>query len=451
MKKIILIIVCVFLMNNSLKSQTWSAMGSNLTNTVYTITAYNNKIYAGVDFAYAFNGSTWVSSGTGMNSVLGSSALYALAVYNNSLFAGGFFFVLNPSNNWYNNGARLSNTVWTTCGSGTGNDEVGFSDDVYVMITYQGNLYAGGKFGDAGGTTWNPQAVYYIAKFNGTNWGPVGGGMSDRVNEFTIHNNLLIASGYFTTAGTASANYIASWNGSYWSALGSGMDYKVTALASYNGVLFAGGQFSTAGGVPATNIAKWNGSSWSSAGTELASGQVNSLCVYNGLLYAGGDFHNIGSNEPNYIAVWNGNGWSSVGSGTNGTVIILYANNGSLYVGGNFTQAGGTSVNNIAKYNTSVNVNNISSGIPENFSLKQNYPNPFNPQTKIGFEIPKSSPVKLIVYDITGKELITLVDENLQAGVYETEWNASSFSSGTYFCKMIAGDYVQIKKLSLIK
>jgi photosystem II stability/assembly factor-like uncharacterized protein len=93
----------------------------------------------------------------------------------------------------------------------------------------------------------------------------------------------------------------------------------------------------------------------------------------------------------------------------------------------------------------------ISFGIPVQFLLFQNYPNPFNPTTNIKFDIPKASFVKLIVYDVLGRELRTLVNEQLKAGTYKADWYASAFPSGVYFYKLSAGDFTETKKMVLVK
>jgi hypothetical protein len=100
---------------------------------------------------------------------------------------------------------------------------------------------------------------------------------------------------------------------------------------------------------------------------------------------------------------------------------------------------------------------NPSSQLPESYSLSQNYPNPFNPTTKIRFDIPSMSknsvPVKLIVYDVLGRELSVLVNDILAPGTYEYEWNASNYSSGVYFYSLKAGDnsFSDTKKMILTK
>ena len=96
-------------------------------------------------------------------------------------------------------------------------------------------------------------------------------------------------------------------------------------------------------------------------------------------------------------------------------------------------------------------ISGISNEIPEGFSLKQNYPNPFNPSTKIEFSIAKATFVKMAVYDVTGKEVEVLVNENLNAGSFEVDFNASKLTSGVYFCKITAGEFTDVKKMILTK
>lgn len=90
-------------------------------------------------------------------------------------------------------------------------------------------------------------------------------------------------------------------------------------------------------------------------------------------------------------------------------------------------------------------------GTPENYSLEQNYPNPFNPSTTIKFRIPESSYVSLKVYNVLGKEIATLVSEEMNAGTYEVKFDASNLSSGVYFYKIESGNFVKTNKMILMK
>ena len=96
-------------------------------------------------------------------------------------------------------------------------------------------------------------------------------------------------------------------------------------------------------------------------------------------------------------------------------------------------------------------IQNINSEVPDKFSLGQNYPNPFNPVTNINFSIPKSGMVKLVIYDILGKQISVPVNENLRAGNYKVDFNASALASGVYFYRLESDGFTDIKKMMLVK
>ena len=106
-----------------------------------------------------------------------------------------------------------------------------------------------------------------------------------------------------------------------------------------------------------------------------------------------------------------------------------------------------------------IGIEPISTEIPQKFELAQNYPNPFNPVTKIKFNIPLSRGVDgvagrgvlLKIYDVLGKEIAVLVNEELKPGIYETDWDASNFSSGIYLYSLITDNFTQTRKMVLIK
>lgn len=120
----------------------------------------------------------------------------------------------------------------------------------------------------------------------------------------------------------------------------------------------------------------------------------------------------------------------------------------TLYAGVAGT-AGGQGVHEYTWIPVGINGNN--GQVPKDFALYQNYPNPFNPATNIQFDIPKESFVSLKVFDIRGKEVKTLVNENRQAGTYYITFDASSLASGVYFYKLSAHDYTKTMKMVLVK
>jgi len=89
--------------------------------------------------------------------------------------------------------------------------------------------------------------------------------------------------------------------------------------------------------------------------------------------------------------------------------------------------------------------------LPNQFALSQNYPNPFNPSTQIRYTVPKSINLSLKVYDVLGREVITLVDGKIEPGEHAVGWNALKNPSGVYFYRFSAGNFVQTKKMTLVR
>jgi len=110
----------------------------------------------------------------------------------------------------------------------------------------------------------------------------------------------------------------------------------------------------------------------------------------------------------------------------------------------------------VVEYDSPVFVEQEESGLPESFILYQNYPNPFNPSTTIKFSIPfvesrHASSVQLIVYDVLGREVTTLINEEMQTGTYEVEFDATNLPSGIYFYRLNVNRYVDVKKMILLR
>ena len=101
--------------------------------------------------------------------------------------------------------------------------------------------------------------------------------------------------------------------------------------------------------------------------------------------------------------------------------------------------------------NVPLPVQKISSELPAEYGLCQNYPNPFNSITNVKFQMVNSGNVKLVFYDLLGKEVATLVNEELKAGVYEVRFDASDLPSGIYFYKLETNNYSDIKKMIILK
>jgi hypothetical protein len=353
-------------------------------------------------------------------------------------------------------------------------------------------LYAGGDFTSAGGVS----NTNYIAKWSTTSssWSALGTGVNGSVRALAVSGSDLYAGGSFTTAGVVQAKYIAKWNGS-WSALGTGMDKSVYALSAIGANLYAGGNFTTAGENSANYIANWNGTSWSALEIGM-NNKVNALAIIGEYLYAGGEFTSAGGNTLYYIARWHDSAlpvelinfqhsitnndvtlfWTTANEINNsGFDIERKINNNQWTKIGFVTGKGSTSVRQTYNYIDShlqsgnykyrlkqIDYNGnyeyfqlngeVVIGVPKKFTLSQNYPNPFNPVTKIDFELPVDGKVTLVVYDVTGREVSKLFNNEFRsAGYYTTEFNASKFASGAYFYRLTTDAFSETKRMLLIR
>lgn len=140
--------------------------------------------------------------------------------------------------------------------------------------------------------------------------------------------------------------------------------------------------------------------------------------------------------------VWTQEGATSIGNVVC-DMVVARQSDGKVVVGTHGTGVYSTTV--------STGIESETSSIPTSYALNQNYPNPFNPSTKIKFSLPSSENVKLTIYDITGRKVRELVNQDLSAGVHTVDFNASNLASGTYIYRIQAGSYVQSKKMILMK
>lgn len=146
-------------------------------------------------------------------------------------------------------------------------------------------------------------------------------------------------------------------------------------------------------------------------------------------------------NEPNYETTNGGLNWHLAGWGKNMNRIRFISDTLAYAVG-----------ITVYKYTAEpIGIQQVSTELPFNYELKQNYPNPFNPSTKISFSLPVSSYTTLKIFDVLGKEIKTLVEQNLGPGNYSITWNADENPGGIYFYKIISDNYSESRKMVLIK
>lgn len=302
-----------------------------------------------------WSGSEWVEVGGGV-----SGSIYCMTTdAQGRLYIGGF---LSEAGGTAINGiARWNGTSWDTFAGGVGGMASG---EVYaITVASNGTVYAGGAFSSVGATN----NFNHIASWNGTAWSKLGQGLIGAdfwswppVSDLVIDaQGGLYAGGGFATAGGIAAKRLARWNGTTWSAVGGGITGTAgTTCSVYSlavdgaGGLLVGGYFTTAGTVPAQHLARWNGTTWQGF-TTAAGGYVTNMEKDElGNVFVSGAFTTIDDIPLNGIGRWSQNTWTSLGSGANYTVndVAIDTANHRLLAVGEFTRAGGKSSHRIGVY-----------------------------------------------------------------------------------------------------
>ncbi|MCX6160775.1 MAG: T9SS type A sorting domain-containing protein [Ignavibacteriae bacterium] len=240
-------------------------------------------------------------------------------------------------------------------------------------------------------------------------------------------------------AGTIGSIYHSTNNGTSWTQTGTTAFYNhaVTSLAAYGDNMLAGtNTYANSGGVYISTNA---GTNW--ARTVLNYCDVLTLATFGMNIFAGTADSGI------YLSTNFGANWTCKNQGFNGIPQI-----NALLITNNYIFAGTTGYSVWRRTISDItSINNMSMEIQDAYSLSQNYPNPFNPVTRISFQLPVAGNASLMIFDMLGKEIVTLVNETLNAGTYTVDWNASEFPSGVYFYRLTAEGYGETKRMTLIK
>jgi trimeric autotransporter adhesin len=285
---------------------------------------------------------TWSDLGSGIN-----GKVYATAIFQGQLYAGGTFS--NAGGNPAANIARWDGANWNPLAAGTNNT-------VFAMAEYHNQLYVAGSFTQVDGSS-----VKRIARWDGTNWDTVSKGINGfAVYALTVHDGNLYAAGKFGQAGNASVWNIAMWNDSIWTDVGGGITgywgvTEVLALASWNGKLFAGGNFQI-GGTDSLciNMAQWDGNSWAHLDTDGLDDKVRVITPYGNELLIGGDFLGTwAALQLKHLARWDGNVYTPVQQGMNNSVNAMFVYGSDIYIGGKFTRVNNTNMEHVAIWNGS--------------------------------------------------------------------------------------------------
>lgn len=382
----------------------------------------------------------WAQSNTG----LGDLSVGALYAEGDTVYAGtihGVYKSTNQGTNWFNASTGLPSLT-----------------NFYSIVRSGNYLIAGG---DGAG-------VWRSSDF-GANWVQTTSGVASNqyILAYDVQGNTVYgASGYSPAVITSTDN------GATWVSSTNGLpsNQTMTGVAVLGSILFASHQ------VIGVHISTDGGGAWNVSNSGITAQDKNALIASGGNLI-------VGTTTGIFLSTDSSTSWTHVltgdivtGLSKFGTTIIAVGrdqysstNNGQSWLQLDATDLPTAPWNTMQFTSNYALVNTFGIGVyrhplgevvtdvhetdkqPVAFSLFQNYPNPFNPTTDFRFQILDFGFVKLAVYDVLGREVATLVNEELHPGAYQVSWNATGAPSGVYYYRLKAGSYSEMKKMVLLK
>jgi len=394
----------------------------------------------------AYSPSGWIQQNSGCSStltsmfILDSSTIYVVG------YGGRILKTTNGGNNWNTINLGIASNYWSVWFFNQNTGLIVGDNNVLIRTTNGGINWNQNSFIHAGASditffdsntgymlSWNnnpPRVIVSRSTDSGISWIDVSSWFASQIGAyfFDINNGFIFGHDVIYKTYNASLNWTLISTGTY------ADNYILNFLNVNTGYMTSGDA------VNPTYIRKTTdgGYSWSnlyqSTNRIIAGYFINSLTGYiggNRILKTidGGNNWYVQSNTYNTILyeIKFINQLTGLAIGDNG--IILKTTNGGETVG----------------------IKPISENAFSSFSLQQNYPNPFNPTTKIKFDVVRVGDVKIVVYDVMGREVKTLVNESLKPGTYEASFDGSQLTSGVYFYKMVTDNFTETKRMLLIK
>ena len=453
-----------------------------------------DNTWMGAAWVYTNSGGVWTQQG---NKLVGSGAVWlpyqgtsvSLSADGNTAMVGG------PGDD-FSRGAvwvfTRSDSVWTQQGEKlVGTDIEGFDglfQGTSVALSADGNtaIFGGIEFSSSnndatweawvytrGGSVWTQQGNRLI--------GTDASGIPSQGASVSLSadGNTAIMGGSNDNNNTGAA-WIYTRSGGVWSQQGSKLVGTGAAGLSFQGssvFLSADGNTAIVGG-PGDNDsigAVWlytrSGDVWSQQGSKLVGagaagisfqGSAVSLSTDGNTAIVGGPFDNNDTGASWMFtrsnSVWTQQGNKLVGSGAvntfkttvyQGCSVSISGDSTTAFVGG-YADSGGAGAVWVFTYSNVQGVHDLTNA-PFSYHLSENYPNPFNPTTQISYTLAKASNVTLNVYNVLGLQIATLVNGKNEPGEHSVRWNAANIPSGVYFFRIVAGEFVQTKKMVLMK
>ena len=382
----------------------WSPAGLSVKN-VDAFAVKDTILFAGF---YAYPGGVYLTKNKGVDwshvDLYWNDYVTAFAVYGNNIFAGtdiSLYMSTDDGENW-------DRTAFYAQGSWLDISAFAVTDTNMFIATLLNGVYRSNR--------------------SNTDWKQVNNGLTNNVvTALSLSDTSLLA-------GTGSGGvFLSSNKGSSWTPINNdSMIFRVYSIVTKDSNIMAG---TSSGVFLSTNYGK----SWTTANKGLMNTHVNSLILWNNYIFAG-------TSGGVYFFSDKGSSWVEFNSGlADQTVNCLIALGNDIYCGTNsgvFKRSLSDIVTSIEKY---------ASNLILGFKLEQNYPNPFNPSTTIKYSIPKSTYVKIVIYDVMGREVCTLVNEEKSAGNYSVRFTSNSLASGIYFYQIETNEFTQTKMMILLR
>jgi hypothetical protein len=361
-------------------------------------------------FAAVDSGGVFLSTGSGaswnaVNSGLTNHSAWALCFNGSTLYAGtnggGVYVSTNNGGSWTQVNSGITGTL--------------FIHSLVVSGTY---VLVAAPFGAFRMTN------------GGTTWTKVTNGLtnSDVIAYAVSGSNLF--------AGTLGGVFLSTNDGTSWSTASNGLTTSIVAA-----MVAAGSNLYDATYPSGVFLSTNSGSNWTSVVNNLGSLQVHCLASSGTNVFAGTD-------SGVYVSSNNGTNWTRMNSGLPAKAQVHSLTVASPYVFAG-TDSFGVWQRPVSDMVTSVEQQLI--GMAAQYELRQNYPNPFNPKTVVSFQLPVASDVRLAVCDLLGRELMVLLDDRVNPGIHTVTVDGSNLASGVYIYRMTAGQYVESKKMVLLR
>jgi len=404
----------IFLLSFQIVNAQWKPTNGLVGFTVNSFAVKDSTFFVCTDsgiYSSSDKGMNWLAMSNGLTSL----KVNALAITKETIFAGTAAGIFNSTDNGSNWLSVLTNTsISSFTISGT-------------------NIYAGVNSGVGG---------IYRSTNMGINWVIINTGLPSLPVYSLVSKDSCVIAAIVGEYPQPAGIYRSTNNGSSWS-IATQLPEGACALSSSGDIVFA--TLGLTGVVVSTN----NGLLWTWQNLNgLPQTFVTSIFIYGNYVFAGLQGGGV------YKTANLGQQWIPVNEGIENKYVS------AEYVWRNYIYAGlrkfyvRDSSNNAVWCRPLSEITNIKTEkkeVPEDFVLEQNYPNPFNPSTNITYSLPLREFVTLKVFDILGKEITTLVNEEKPAGEYKVQFNATNLPTGVYFYRINSGNYTETKKLIVLK